>query len=406
MNGAEHREVVIVGAGLLGLAAAYVLGERGRDVVCLEQDDVGSERSGSRGTSRIFRLGYDDPLYVAMAARAEHDWRSLEAACAEQLLDPCDVLNFGEGLGELMSARDLAGRSPELMAPDEVASRYPRLAIAGPAVLDPSGGILRADRALAGFRSVMRAELRERVTVTGLDDDGSTTRVSTSAGPLEAGVVVVCAGAGSRQLLRSAGIECRTVATSEQVAYFSLASDGREAQSGDVAPLPAVIERRRIGSGVSTGPHEASGWAARPLPGESLHGPGRADQLALYGLPSPGPDCYKIGVHHTGPEVDPRAPAPAPDDAFTERLVQAARSVLRDIDPVPRLVERCVYDNTADEHFVIDRIGRIVIGAGTSGHGFKFGPLLGSLLADLATGSRPTVALERFSARRPAVAGS
>ena len=366
---------MVIGAGLLGLATAYALADRGQDVVCLERDEVGGERSGSRGTSRIFRLGYDDPLYVAMAARAEGRWRSLERACGERLLDPCAVLNFGEGLDELIAGMTMAGSSPELLAADEVRSRFPSLAIEGPAVLDPSGGVLRADRVLAGLRSKMQAELREHVAVTGIADDGPRAQVRTHDGVLEAPVVVVCAGVGSRGLLRSAGIECRTVATFEQVAYFGLAPEGGW-EVGDVELVPVVIERVGSGSG----------------------------QVALYGLPSPALGWYKLGIHHTGPEVAPEAPTVAPDSAFTDRLVRAAPSIVRSLDPAPRLVERCLYDNTIDEHFVIDRIGRIVIGAGTSGHGFKFGPLLGSLLADLATGSRSSVPLDRFSARRAAVA--
>jgi sarcosine oxidase len=66
--------------------------------------------------------------------------------------------------------------------------------------------------------------------------------------------------------------------------------------------------------------------------------------------------------------------------------------------------ERCFYDSSADGDFVIDRVGRVVVGAGTTGHGFKFGPLLGELLADLATGSPPRTEIERFSAHRKAVA--
>ena len=404
MSRAEHREVVVVGGGLLGLATAYALGERGRDVLCLEQDHVGSERSGSRGTSRIFRLGYDDPLYVAMAVRAEQGWRSLETACGEQLLDPCDVLNFGEGLGELVAGMELAGGSPELVAADEVASRFPRLAISGPAVLDPSGGVLRADRALVGLRSTMQAELREHVTVTGIDDGGM------RRARVEQRGVVRGRGRGRLRRRRVARAPSRSRhrvpdgGDLEQVAYFALGG-GLGARPGEGALVPAVIERVGIGSGAGAPPKGSSGWADQPLPGMSGQAPGRAEQLALYGLTSPAVGWYKIGVHHTGPEVDAQAPAPEPDDAFTARLAKAAPSIVRDIDPVPRLVERCVYDNTADEHFVIDRIGRIVIGAGTSGHGFKFGPLLGSLLADLATGLRPPMELDRFSIRRPAVAG-
>jgi sarcosine oxidase len=66
--------------------------------------------------------------------------------------------------------------------------------------------------------------------------------------------------------------------------------------------------------------------------------------------------------------------------------------------------ERCVYDNAAGSDFIVDRVGRIVVGCGTSGHAFKFGPLLGELLADLAEDRRPPVDLTRFSLRRSPVA--
>ena len=82
------------------------------------------------------------------------------------------------------------------------------------------------------------------------------------------------------------------------------------------------------------------------------------------------------------------------------------KSCSRGITRVPVSTERCFYDSSADGDFVVDRVGRIVIGAGTTGHGFKFGPLLGEMLADLATGTPPRheIEIERFSARRRAVA--
>ena len=70
--------------------------------------------------------------------------------------------------------------------------------------------------------------------------------------------------------------------------------------------------------------------------------------------------------------------------------------LLPSLDPQPVATERCFYDNSADSDFILDRVGRIVVGCGTSGHGFKFGPLLGELMADLAEGEDPAVDLGRF----------
>jgi sarcosine oxidase len=89
------------------------------------------------------------------------------------------------------------------------------------------------------------------------------------------------------------------------------------------------------------------------------------------------------------------------DAAALALLVSAVERLIPALDPRPLATERCFYDNTPDEDFVIERLGRLVVGAGTSGHGFKFGPLWGEILADLAQGVTPAIPMERFSMRRP-----
>ena len=96
---------------------------------------------------------------------------------------------------------------------------------------------------------------------------------------------------------------------------------------------------------------------------------------------------------------DPAALAPGgePDDpALLAVLTDAVRRFLPGLDPVPVATERCVYDNSVDADFVLDRVGNVVVGCGTSGHGFKFGPLFGDLLADLAEGATPPIDLRPF----------
>jgi len=106
---------------------------------------------------------------------------------------------------------------------------------------------------------------------------------------------------------------------------------------------------------------------------------------AIYGLPTPGSDLYKIAVHHGGPAIDPdREFVPDPDARAAlqhaiERWLPGAELEQLDI---------CPYDNTADEEFIVERIDGIVVGAGTSGHAFKFGPLLGEQLARLVLDDR------------------
>ena len=137
-------------------------------------------------------------------------------------------------------------------------------------------------------------------------------------------------------------------------------------------------------------------WPCRAVPDLPIlieHG-GRAG----YGLPVPGAPLYKTGLHHGGPAADPDQQDQDQDPGLTTDLAGFLRRCLPGLASSPVSFERCVYDNSPDEDFVIGRIGNVIIGSGTSGHGFKFGPLLGDWLAALAT--RETVAAEIPAGRR------
>jgi sarcosine oxidase len=95
---APGRELTEIGAGQLGLAAGRALARRGRDVIVLEQAEIGHEGAGSHGSCRIFRLGYDDRCYVTMARQARELWRELEVVSGQQILRPTPHLTFGDGL--------------------------------------------------------------------------------------------------------------------------------------------------------------------------------------------------------------------------------------------------------------------------------------------------------------------
>ena len=130
-------DVVVVGAGLLGLAAARALTRRGHEVILLEQAEVGHEASGSKGSCRIFRLGYDDADWVAMAMRARGPWSELEDECGQRLLHPTPHLTFGAQLDAVRDAMRAAGAPHELLTAAEAAARFPALDIGAPALLEP-----------------------------------------------------------------------------------------------------------------------------------------------------------------------------------------------------------------------------------------------------------------------------
>jgi len=371
-----RTEFAVIGGGITGLATAWALARRGREVSVLEQAAVGHAGSGSHGACRVFRFGYEDAEYVNLVRHARELWAELETTCGERLLLPTPQLTIGPLMWQVRDALLAAGAACELLSVNEAAERFPGVRIAadpapdgiadladtdgtaGPGaegglasrvLLEPDSAVIAADRTLTALANAVRSAgqvVWSGVTVTALADDGRGVKVSTSARDVEASRVIVCAGPGSAGLLDTAGIAIPASATMEQVAYF--------APAGTAQPT------------------------AMPI---FVHYGGEFP----YGLPVPGSDRYKVGLHHGGPAVDPGQLHHTEDAGLTRRIEQAARTFLPGLDPRAVAVERCVYDDSPDTDFILDRIGNVVIGCGTSGHGFKFGPLLGEWLATLAT---------------------
>jgi sarcosine oxidase len=272
-------------------------------------------------------------------------------------------LSFGPQLAVVHEAMRRAGAPCELLPAAEAASRYPGLRVGGPALLETDSAVIAADAALAA------GPVSEGVTVTGVADDGRQVTLSTTAGPVTARVAIVTAGPWTAGLL------------------------------GGYPGIPASPQREQVAYLDPVSP--AATWPDAPI--FICHG-----DESPYGLPVPGSARYKIGIHQSGPPGRPDEQDQAADPVLA-RLTGVARRYLPGYTPVPVASERCVYDNTPDEDFVLDRIGNVVIGCGTSGHGFKFGPLFGVWLAALACG-RPELpparfSLSRFAARHAAEPG-
>ena len=365
----ERVEVVVVGGGVLGLAAGWQLARTGHEVLVLEQYRVGHERGSSHGASRVFRLGYDDVDYVAMARASTPLWRELEHESGEHgLLTLTGALASGPGAATVHEALEAVGVDCELLDEREARRHYPEVELSGPVLWEPSAGVLAADRCLAALAGALTAaggRLREGVDVHRVvDDDGGVT-LTTAIGTIKAGVAILCCGAWAPNLLRPVGVSIEMVATREQIAYVS-------PSAGALPDMPVFIE-----------------WG----------------EPAYYGLPTPSLGWYKLAEHGTGVPVDPTDARRSlePDPVVRDRLAAVAARILPGFRSEPVAQETCLYDNTSDRDFVLDRRGRLVIGAGTSGHGFKFAPLLGAALAALALGGEPPIPRERFSLGRQAL---
>jgi len=363
-------DAIVVGGGAMGTATARTLTERGRQVLLLERFEIGHARGSSGGPTRIFRISYHHPDYVRMARLALAEWRDLEATAGETLLITTGGIDVGAGGRETASALEAAGEHLEYLKPEAVRERWPALRFEPDAeiFLQEDGGVCMAERtvnaqarlAAEGGATILQHTKVERVTA-----DGDGVEVNAEGSTHRAGVAVVAAGPWAAGLLRDSGLSIPLVPSFEQVTYFSL---------DDPSPMPTVID-----------------WTVDPV-------------QTPYVVPQPEePGHFKVSVHKSGPAVDPDERSFEPDPHRVARVTDYTRTRFAPHRPTGA-TDTCLYTNTPDEDFVLDRQGPIVIGSPCSGHGFKFTPLIGRILADLATGERPPIPLERFASTRPRLA--
>lgn len=351
---------IVIGAGVVGAAAAYALTARGERVLLVEQHARGHHLGSSHGATRIFRQGYADPEYVALTTRALALWEALEAAAGEELIVRTGAVDHGrpEVVDAIAAALADADVPYESLTPEQAAARWPGIAFEGHVLTHPSAGRIRSDRTIEVFLTLAEAtglaDLRFDTRVTGLEDHGDDVTVTLSDGSaVRTASVVAAVGSWAPTLVgellagRGAGLPAIRV-TQEQPAHFP-------SHLPDAA-WPSFVH-----------------WA---------------DGDDVYGLLTPG-EGVKVGFHGTGPVVDPDHRDFVPVPAEAERLQAYVARYVPGVDATKPTFISCLYDNSPDEDFVIDRVGPLTVATGFSGHGFKFAPLLGEMLADLAMGGVP-----------------
>ncbi|MDN4613191.1 N-methyl-L-tryptophan oxidase [Leifsonia sp. F6_8S_P_1B] len=351
---------IVIGAGVVGAAAAWSLARQGAEVLLLEAFERGHDRGSSHGATRIFRHGYAEADYVELSVAALAGWRELERRSGRRLLDATGAVDHGD-LGVLRAiaeAQEAAGLAYEWLTAAEATSRWPGLRFEDHVLFSPGGGRLRADHAVDALLDQAQAagaELRFETRVTSIAPTDDAVTVTTADGEHTADRLVVAAGSWTPALigpwLAAHGAALPTVAvTEEQPAHFPLV------------------------------PGEPDGEAAWP---SFVHHPTDDSLPSAYGLLTPG-EGVKVGFHGVGPVVDPNDRDRAIDVARLHRLQEYVARWVPGVDSTSPEGISCLYDNTEQEDFVLDRVGPVVVATGFSGHGFKFGPAVGDVLARLA----------------------
>ncbi len=350
---ASQPTALVIGAGIMGLSAAWALARQGHAVRVLEQDAIPNPRGASVDQHRLIRHAYGSEVgYMRMVDAAFAAWETLWAELGERLYIPTGVLGLAERpggwLAQSRAAMDAAARPFESLPPEAITTRWPMLLPGGihAACHCPAGGVLLASRIIAALAARCRAlgvgiDAAARATAV----DPTRASVTLADGSQRgADLLVIAAGCWLDRLLPD---QARRITPSRQVVVM-------------LQPPPA---------------HRAA-WEAAPMVLDL------AEDGGFYAVPPVAGTPLKIGDHRFSLQGDAGEDRRArPGEA--EAILALARHRIRDLDDFRILdATACHYDVAAEERFILEPLGhRAWLMTGFSGHGFKFGPLLGLALA-------------------------
>lgn len=362
----DRYDVIVVGVGGMGSATVYHLAERGVDVLGLEQYDIPHNEGSSHGITRIIRKPqYEDPTYVPLVRRAYELWEVLEEKTGRDLLYRTGGLDIGppdsqvySGSVQSCEAHDI---DHQILSADQINERFPGYELPEDhrGVYQPDSGFLVPEQCIIAHVMAAQqsgAEIRARESVTDISPtpDGGV-RVNSNKDTYEADRVVVTAGAWAHKLLPE--LSGLAVPERQVLAWFQ----------------PKTPEQ----------------FTPRNFP-VFVHA---AEDGHYYGFPEHDVPGFKFGkFNHLEEVVDPDEMDRQPRSDDEDLLRDYGKQYFPEgVGPTMRLAT-CMFTNTPDEHFILDTLPdhpQITVGAGFSGHGFKFASAIGEVLADLALERSP-----------------
>lgn len=366
-----ETDILVIGLGAIGSAALYHLARRGAAPMGLDQFQIDHPFGSSYGRSRAFRIFYHEPLYVNLATAALPLWQELEAVSGEALLTLNGMLMFArpgnEAFERNLRMLQLLRQPYEQLTAADVASRFPafRLPADWIACLTPGAGFLDASGSVRTHVTQARrfgASVREQVRVRQIDIASTQPEIETSAGRYRCARLILTAGPWTSQLL--ADLALPLTVTRQQKFYFK--------------------------------PKNTAGYQPDRLPIFADY------EMLYYGFPDQG-QGLKVADDNLGDSTTPDALDRNLDLTQRDRLQQWLRQIMPDSDPAFIEGQTCMYTLTPDRDFVIGSHPgnpNVLIGAGFSGHGFKFSTLIGRILAELALDGTTGYPIDRFNVGR------
>jgi sarcosine oxidase len=372
-------DVAIIGLGVMGSAALAALARRGHRVVGIDRHASGHDRGSSHGATRIIRLGYfEHPSYVPLLRAAYPLWRELEARSGRSLLSITGIVEIGAPASELIAgtlqSSRLHGLPHEVLDAQDLMRRFPAFRVPGDfiGVFQPDGGFVRAEATVAALQALARdagAELRMEERVTALEPHRGGVLVKTERGDVSAGRAIVAAGPWLKPLVPNLPVPVRV--TRQVLGWFEPV-DRAGAALFEAERFPVFLLQNRDG--------------------------------VFYGFPADGDAGVKVAKHHHADEtVDAEHYERHVADTDVALIRRALKAHLPGADGRLNAATTCLYTMMPDGDFILDRLPEcpnIIVAAPCSGHGFKFAPVIGEILADLAMADATTHDISRFSLAR------
>ncbi len=361
-----HFDAIVVGLGAMGSAALYQLGRRDQRVLGLEAFAAGHRLGSSHGESRVIRLAYyEHPNYVPLLHRAYQLWADLERDSGEHLLRLTGGLMIGAPDSALVSGAKASAEQHqlayELLDSDEVRRRHPALHLqpGEVALFEPRAGILSPEACVAAHVRLAQAagaHVRYAEPLRSWTAGEHGVEVVTNQGRYSADQVVFTSGAYMSQVLGDERVQVRA----ERIPLFWLQPSAPELF--ELGRLPIYL------------------WQ-------------QADGDHFYGFPHLQWPGAKVARHHSRDYCDPDTVDRQVNAEDERRLRAVIEHRLPALNGPVQSSLICLYENSPDEHFLIDRLPgqpNVVFAGGFSGHGFKFASVVGEALADLVIDGRAT----------------
>ena len=373
----RRDHIVVVGAGSFGGWTALSLLRAGHRVTLIDAWGPGNARASSGGETRVIRAVYNgEPVYTRMVHRALDLWRDAERRWNRQLFFPVGALWMCAGddsyVRRSLAPMTSAGLELEEWTPQQAARRYPQMSFddVRTVFFEPRAGYLLARQSCELVRQAFVTEGGSYRVAQVRPGDATATRLTAVAfadgSTLQADRFVFACGPWMGSMFPDV-VGRRIVATRQDVFFF-----GTPAGSTRYAELPAWVH---MGEGIT------------------------------YGVPDNERRGLKIADDSAGPEVDPTTQ----DRTLSVDGMSRARAILRQRFPgianAPLLEARvCQYEASSDGNFLVDRhpsLENVWLIGGGSGHGFKMGPALGELAAEVVQGTASTEPLFRYARLHP-----